>query len=550
MAWIESRYRVEGGKKTKEKIYFVYDRRNGGKISRPAGPVYGTAVDIKRQLEDEAKRIANGLPLPPEDITIAGAKEEYRCNMLKIAKRGDGSERTWPDYERRLNRFIAFIKSDQRLVRSVTHDEIMDFRDSLEGGHNSSGMLAFLRVVSAFLSLGSGTFFRDWTIELNSAGLSYGLENVINGDSRGAFYMDFLYASDNDYSILKSSPIPIVAYPTDKLKFTFEYLARPSIQAHWARFGFKIIATGGSNTLYYTNNPLFNTSISSPWVTTDTLNEIYADKYGEFVKLEFPMKAVEDATHIEIRFYLQANNRYDYSSIGSLPSLLSYGTKRTVGRTIDTEDHISYYTYIDTNEPDDSPNLVVAGDGAWKLEKTIRFDNDASILNSILIDNVKIEYLPSGEEPDEEDVFTYVNSAAIKTNFEETVLHGDVADENNARNIYKNYLRLSDGTPTASWARDGFSESKALIQILLEDYLAQFTESNYRIQAPIFYDFDLTFLVTLEDQFDGGRQYVLASLEEDVKQDTANVEMIEIKEGISLSNFDSAFSTAFGTQYD
>lgn len=381
--------------------------------------------------------------------------------------------------------------------------------------------------------VGTQMFFRDWSIEQNTEGISYGLEKVNNGDSLGAFYMDFLSASDNDYNLLKSTLFEINASPTDKQKFSFQYLVRPSIQAPWVRFGFKLIATGGvSGPFYYTSNPAFNTSITSPWVLNDTLNEVCADKFGEWVKLEFPMKAVEDATHIEVRFYLQANNRVDYSSIGSLPTIdatIPFGTKRTVGRTISAEDHVSYYTATDTNEPDDSPNLIVSGDGAWVLDKTIRFNQDFSILTSILLDNVVMEYLPDGQNPEEMRELVYVNSEAIKTNYEETLVHGDLGDINNGNNVYKNYIRLSDGTPTELWVTP-VSSAKSLLQTLINDYSSQLSIPNYKIQSPIFYDIALTFLVTFEDQFDGGRKYVPNHMDNDIINNTASIEMIELKD--------------------
>ena len=397
--------------------------------------------------------------------------------------------------------------------------------------------------------VGNQEFFQYWSIEQNTEGITYGLEKVNNGDSRGAFYMDFLSASDNDYNILKSTVFNITPGVTDKAKFTFQYLIRPSIQALWVRFGFKIIATDGissTNTYYYTTDPLFNTSITSPWITTDTLNEVYPDKFNEWVKLELPIRVLPDATRFELQFYLQANNRVDYSSIGLLPSGLPYGYKRTVGRTIDTEDHVSYYTYTDTNEPDDSPNLIVAGDGAWKLDQTIRFTQDFSILTSILLDDVVLEYLPNGLNPDETHELSYLNSSAIKTDYPETLIHGDLHDDtNNGKNIYKNYLRLSDGTPTELWTRDGVEETP-LLDILLEDYAMQMSTPNHKIQAPIFYDIDMTFLVTFEDQFDDGRKYVINSLEMDVFNNTANIEMIELEETNAVP-YSNAFSNAFNS---
>lgn len=404
--------------------------------------------------------------------------------------------------------------------------------------------------------VGTQMFFKDWSIEQNTAGISYGLEKVNNGDSIGAFYMDFLSASNNSYNLLKATLFEIEASPTDRLKFTFQYLVRPSINVPWVRFGFKLITSGGIGPdSYYTSSPLFNTPTSSPWQTSDFLNEIYADKFGEWVKLEFSMKAPEDATHVELRFYMQANNRVDYSSTGSLPSppASEFGLKRTVGDVIGGDDHIRYYTFTDTNEPDDSPNIIVAGDGAWKLDQTIRFTQDFSILRSILLDNVTIEYLPNGENPAGTDEKIYLNSEAIKTNYEEILIHGDVIDDNeNNKNIYINHLRYSDGVPTMLWTT-GFQASKKLMFILLRDYAVQLTTPNYRIQSPIFYDFALTFLTTFEDQFDNGRQYILNSTDSDIKNNTTNVEMIELMTTPPLPpdpSEDAAFSTAYSLAYD
>lgn len=381
--------------------------------------------------------------------------------------------------------------------------------------------------------LGTQMFFRDWSIEQNTDGITYGLEKVDNGNSLGAFYMDFLSASNNNYNILKATLFEINANPADRAKFSFQYLVRPSIQAPWVRFGFKLIASGGiGGPFYFTTNPLYNTSITSPWQSIDILNEIYPDKFGEWVKLEFTMKAVEDATHIEVKFYLQANNRVDYSSIGTLPTIdstIPFGTKRTVGDVIGGDDSVRYYTATDTSEADDSPNLIASGDGAWKLDQTIRFTNDFSILTSILIDNVVMEYLPDGETPEEQRELIHINSDAIKTNYEETLTHGDLGEINNGENIYKNYLRLSDGVPTALWSRDGVEE-ETLIDILLDDYEQQITIPNYRIQSPIFYDIPLTFLVTFEDQFDSGRKYIPNHMDNDIINNTANIEMIELKD--------------------
>lgn len=395
--------------------------------------------------------------------------------------------------------------------------------------------------------VGTQTFFADWTIEQNTAGITYGLEKVNNGDSLGAFYMDFLTASDNEYNLLKATLFEIDAAPTDKLKFTFQYLVRPSINAPWVRFGYKLIATGGAATFYYTANPLFNTSITSPWQTQDVLNEVYATKFNEWVKIELPMKAVEDATHVELRFYLQANNRVDYSSTASLPDDLIFGSKRTVGDVIGGDDSVRYYTFTDTNEPDDSPNLVVAGDGAWKLDQTIRFSQDFSILNSILLDNVIVEYLPNGENPKESSELLFNNNASIKTNYEEDFQHGDVLDDNaNNKNIYKGYLRFTDGTPTELWSSEYVAE-EPLLEVTLQDYASQLTIPNYRIQAPIFYDIDLTFLTTFEDQFDSGRQYVFSAMDSDVFNNTSNVEMLELK---APSEVGPSFSNAYSDDYN
>ena len=152
---IEKRYRRENGKKTKDRLYYVtWEDENGSRkgCCKKAGSNYGTAEDIVKAMKDEAIRMKEGLPLPPKKVTIKQAIDEFGDAFGKRVARDGASARTWDNYERALDLFVAFLKSSERFVGSVRSDEVLAFREELVANHNEGGMISVLSAVRTFFS--------------------------------------------------------------------------------------------------------------------------------------------------------------------------------------------------------------------------------------------------------------------------------------------------------------------------------------------------------------------------------------------------------------
>lgn len=142
MAWIESRYRIVGGKKTKEKLYFICDRVNGNRISEPAGPVYETARLKKREMEN--KRVLPGGSM--ESPSIKTAYDEYEILIRKSRAKG-----TWSAYSWGLDKILAFLGND-RDVKTVGKQDMLKFRARIMQAHSVNGMLDILKIARTFFS--------------------------------------------------------------------------------------------------------------------------------------------------------------------------------------------------------------------------------------------------------------------------------------------------------------------------------------------------------------------------------------------------------------
>lgn len=165
MAWIEERFRTVKGKKTKEKLYFVYDRVNGKKIGRPAGPIYEDARDIKRGMESESVRSDNGLACP----SIKFAYDEYAILIQKSRAPG-----TWSAYDWALRKLLDFVTPGRNL-KDIGKQDLIKFRNLVLQGHCVNGVLDIIKIVRTFFSycIDSGYILTN-----PAQGLSKGIKEV------------------------------------------------------------------------------------------------------------------------------------------------------------------------------------------------------------------------------------------------------------------------------------------------------------------------------------------------------------------------------------
>jgi hypothetical protein len=105
------------------------------------------------------------------------------------------------------------------------------------------------------------------------------------------------------------------------------------------------------------------------------------------------------------------------------------------------------------------------------------------------IDDVSVDSLPNGQPPPEEDLISLPISKYINENLEVELYNFDLPDITNGKNMYNNYFRLSNGTPTSAWTRSGISESLTLQEILLKVLGANHSAPTFRLTGSFINEF-------------------------------------------------------------
>lgn len=390
------------------------------------------------------------------------------------------------------------------------------------------------------LASGNKTF-KDWNVLIGQAGVKYGHETVVNGDSTGAFYFDFTSSSGDQVDTqLYSVAVPLNS--TDgKIRFKFQYFVTPKYNMPYIRIAwtlkFRMVSDGTYRWLTYATNG----AITYDYV--EQKNDIYVtsfDRWETFDLLtEIPLQEAADA--FEISFFLHDHRGRDFASIADLkdfvPSTLSNpnGAKRMV---VDVLNETNVYTCeysldAETLPEVVRPNTYDSGSGdfrwLWRLDKIVAVSTSEQLVQRVKFDNVSLAFYPLVLQPttqfiDPPETLSYSEETDryVTSNFEKEVSLGDMIRldttlERNEDNIYRGYFRLSDGTPTLNWHRSGVSESKRILQILLEDYIAQFSLPQKRLSGVKISTTGFHFVNCLEDYLDNTR-YRPMTFTYDVKQ--------------------------------
>lgn len=359
---------------------------------------------------------------------------------------------------------------------------------------------------------GGNKGFKNWSINLLQSGVKTGLEFVENGDSKGAFFMDFNTASGNQAdNILYSTEINLEANvygPSNRIKFKFQYMGVPYYKIPWILLRWEVRYTSALDSSEYFLRDTGLPNTFSQWTADPDLrfNEVYIDKFDKFETLEFikPVLDIHGGT-IRIAFYMHNHAGRDALSEAELKAIdtvdLEVG-KRVIAYNVGGDEFTEFYELEDSNDADDVPNAVRPDDWVhsgdpnpnpkvWKLKGRIFQGGNVGLVYKFLIDNVKFTYIPfdgpSGKLFNPPTTVTYdleVNRFN-KEVYEEEFLLGDLPEIQNAKDLYRGYLRLEDGTPTSLWYRNGVEESKKLLLIARDDRAEQLKNIQKRLQVDI-----------------------------------------------------------------
>lgn len=423
------------------------------------------------------------------------------------------------------------------------------------------------------IDLGSGNkIFKNWNFIIGQPGVTYGLKKVDNGESLGAFFADYarVNSTQND-SRLYCYEVPFEGGSPDQIRVKFQYQVIPTNNVPWIRFAWELKITRDidSTSIYFINyidDPGFNR-----WTTDPYKNEIYVSNYGEFQNVDVVAKASNDGApigtgKIQISFYMHNHAGRDFEDITDLKTFdpTTYIEPQGLQRLVAEDSNVNTYFYKMeySTEAENLPEIVrpntFSGAGyLWRLDKIINIGAFRGLVREFIIDNVSIAYLPwttqgVNLDPPATVTFETVVSPLIKSDFEKTIILGDLIDMPNAENLYRGYFRLSDGTPTNSWARDGVAEEKFLGQILLDDYVAQFSDPAKMLSGRLTGNQLYHFINCIRNNIDLSR-YIALSYEFDAKQASYNVDLIRIISGedgepVAFGEFhDDEFSDDFNT---
>lgn len=393
------------------------------------------------------------------------------------------------------------------------------------------------------IELASGNkTFKDWNVLIGQGGVKYGHETVVNGDSTGAFYFDFNSSNGNQIDTqLYSVAVPLNS-SNGRIRFKFQYFVTLRYNVPYIRISWTLKFRSAIDGTYFWLTYATNGAITYDFV--EQKNDIYVSSFDRWETFDLLADIPGTGTptdQFEISFFFHDHRGRDFASIGDFkafdPSVLSNpnGAKRMV---IDEANETNIYTSEYSLDAESLPDVVRpdaynAGDGdhrwLWRLDKILAVPTAQGLVSRIKFDNVSLAFYPlilipttQYIDPPETLVYTEETDENVVSEFPKEVRLGDMIRfdttlERNEDNIYRGYFRLADGTPTLAWHRAGVDEGKRLLQILLEDYVAQFSLPQKRLSGIKISTTDFHFVNCLEDYLDGTR-YRPMTFTYDVKQ--------------------------------
>lgn len=402
---------------------------------------------------------------------------------------------------------------------SITHDLKKDGNLIDEGRFESEDII----------ELGSGNkTFKNWNVLIGQSGVKYGHETVVNGDSTGAFYFDFTSAVGSQVDTqLYSAAMPLDS-TNGRIRLKFQYFVTPTYNVPYIRIAWTLKFNMSDGTIQWLT---YATNGAITYALEESKNEIYVTQYDTWntfdLLTEIPIQGV--ANSFEISFFFHDHHGRDFASIADLkafvPSTLSNpgGTKRMVASAAgETSIYVAEYSLDAESSPSViRPDTYDSGSGdfrwLWRLEKIIPVSSNSNLVSRIKFDNVSLAFYPriivpttQYIDPQETLVYSEEVDPLVVSDFSTDVLLGDMIRYDNTltmneKNLYQSYLRLSDGTPTLNWNRSGVTESKRLLQITLEDYIAQFSLPQRRLSGAKICTDTLHFINCIRDNVDGTR---------------------------------------------
>jgi len=327
-------------------------------------------------------------------------------------------------------------------------------------------------------------------ISVGRRGSTFALE--VSGALSAGFFLsgDPKFTTGNSYAIAKSTAISVEYTSTDSFRISFEYNVN--------------VGTGDLST---------------------------GDPVPDSVDVRFAVLVVDGGT----TYYLQDSGGWSTSSSFVTISV----DKDEFGRWIEHEVIIG------------APGVTGTIDGSAQLwlygpENT---DDTKEYIQGIIYDNSDLVHLPSGEQIPDESLTTRIGNPGSSFTPDDIILRfGDIPDIRNAKNIYNNSYRLSNGNKTTTWARDSVGESERLQSILTKVIISFYQEVTREFSGNGIFDFDIKFYNSFIDSVNlPGVTLIIDTMTIDFQRSECNVTLLEIPgTADGAPAFSSGFTTGFG----
>jgi hypothetical protein len=420
--------------------------------------------------------------------------------------------------------------------------------------------------VTDLIEDGNGdVFFKNWNFLIGQTNMSYGHETSLT-DGTGAFFAKFQSnTSPQNDSILYTYEIPFAItsggfVAGDRIKINFKVLTELYYTFPWVRVGWSLRITDNLTGDFLSFYPPRGDR-SDFELNQEIVNDLYIQKFDSFESFElglfYSRVTYPDAT---LRFSLHFHNHFgrDYNDYDEMRTLATVpftamdkrlyfadatGTKvYKLERTIEDESVPDRIRPLDFN--------LLSNPQQWVLDEDIALGGSTAIVSKFLFDKVQIQFYPfisvDGNmrvvDPPETIVYSEETSRFIKSDLLVDVQLGDCPEFNNAPMIYRGYFRLLDGTPTVKWARQNVTEEEYLNKILLNDLIAQHSNSLRKFQGTLLSDVPIHYINAFTDYLDSVK-YLPENFLLDSKYMSTTVELLEIKTGaggeppVSLGEF-------------
>jgi len=167
-------------------------------------------------------------------------------------------------------------------------------------------------------------------------------------------------------------------------------------------------------------------------------------------------------------------------------------------------EYLYFYTLEESTDDEDLPNVlhptdfhVTTNTRVWRSNGYVKIDRfartglgvdlfTAKTNRFFYVNDVVLLVLPNGAEPPENSKLTaLVGNNEEDLNYDLSIIDLPATYISSAKYQYNNLLRLSDGSNTQTWTRDGVAEAAPLQQIFAQTVVRQYSTQTAKLSGPI-----------------------------------------------------------------